>query len=64
VSRVTQSQIRRLRTEAVEAGDSLMAETCDLAMGALAEQHADERCCAALAECVRVLRETEIRSEG
>ena len=59
IETVTIGQLRRLETEAAIAGDSLMMELCGLAMGALGENRDNERCQAALIECVRVISDAE-----
>ncbi len=55
---VTTAQIRRLRTEAMEAGDHVMVEICDMALGTVSlHDPMDERAAViqARGECARVI---------
>lgn len=64
IETVTKSQIRSLRAEAAEAGDSLQVELCDLALGRWSDQPAADAAertaiAEALAACVDAIADAE-----
>lgn len=66
IETVTKGQIRRLRTEAAEAGDSLQVELCDTALGHFSDQPAEAGEAVAIAKalraCVAAIQDAEAQA--
>jgi hypothetical protein len=66
IDSITKSQVLALRTEAILAGDSIMVDTCDMALGHWSDQPPEPGEASAtdfaLTECVSVIRHAEAQS--
>lgn len=59
IDTITTAQIKTLRTEAAEAGDSTMVYVCDRALDESDETLTEDDIMSARAVCVRVIRAAE-----